>query len=126
MQRNVWSPFSQLSIVRSLSTAKPKKELIIGIIKILIVTVLHLFVVRPGAIRKSSPVIVSSLVIMTTALGLSMLGNGSRDSDIRSLLAAVLYISSGNFSVNLFKECCPSDPPLSIKTFVLVGSVRPL
>src|SRR6218665_1128559 len=125
MQRNAWSPFSELSIVRSLSTAKPKKELIIGLIKILIVTVL-LFVVRPGAIRKSSPVIVSSLVIMTTALGLSMLGNGSRDSDIRSLLAAVLYISSGNFSGNLFKECCPSDPPLSIKTFVLVGSVRPL
>jgi voltage-dependent calcium channel gamma-5 len=44
------------------------------------------------AIRKSSPVIVGSLLIMVTALSLSILGNSKRD--VRTLVAAILYISS--------------------------------
>ncbi|ESN90681.1 hypothetical protein HELRODRAFT_166386 [Helobdella robusta] len=44
------------------------------------------------AIRKAAPVITGSLLIMVVALSLSILGSNRRD--VRSLLAAILYITS--------------------------------
>ena len=49
----------------------------------------------PGAIRKSSPVIVGSLLLMVTALTFSILGNSKRDA--RTLIAAILYVCSGQY-----------------------------
>jgi len=49
--------------------------------------------VHAGAIRKSSPVIVGSLVVMVTALTFSILG--SNKHDVKTLVAAILYISGG-------------------------------
>jgi len=47
-----------------------------------------------GAIRKSSPVIVGSLVVMVTALTFSILGSSKHD--VKTLIAAILYISAGS------------------------------
>jgi len=46
-----------------------------------------------GAIRKSSPVIVGSLLVMVTALTFSILG--SNKHDVKTLVAAILYITGG-------------------------------
>jgi len=46
-----------------------------------------------GAMRKSSPVIVGSLIVMVTALAFSILG--SNKYDVKTLIAAILYISAG-------------------------------
>jgi hypothetical protein len=55
----------------------------------------HLFSIsiRSGAIRKSAPVIVGSLLVMVTALTFSILGNSKRD--VRTLVAAILYVCAG-------------------------------
>ena len=49
--------------------------------------------VHVGAIRKASPVIVGSLVVMVTALTFSIIG--SNKHDVKTLIAAILYISGG-------------------------------
>ena len=46
-----------------------------------------------GAIRKSSPLMVSSLLLLIIALGLSTVGNTKRDG--KTLIGAVVYIMSG-------------------------------
>jgi len=50
-----------------------------------------------GAIRKSSPVIVGSLVVMVTALTFAILG--STKHDVKTLIAAILYISGGTIQL---------------------------
>lgn len=61
-----------------------------------------------GSIRKSSPVIVLSLLVLITALGFATIGNNKKDS--RTLVGAVLYIFAGGF---LFKTI------LLCKNFIL-------
>ena len=53
-----------------------------------------------GAIRKSSPVIVGSLLIQIIALALSTIGNTKKN--VKTLIGAVLFISSGRNNILYF------------------------
>ena len=47
-----------------------------------------------GAMRRASPVVVLSLLILFVALGFSTVGNSKRD--YKTLVGAVLYVVGGN------------------------------
>ena len=54
-----------------------------------------MFCIFPGAIRKASPIVVISLLILAMALGFSTVGNAK--GDMKTLVGAVFYIFSGEY-----------------------------
>jgi len=51
-----------------------------------------------GAIRKSSPVIVGSLLLLLIALTFSIIG--STNNDFKIIVSAIIYIFSGQWLLN--------------------------